>query len=171
MTRPATNLRDGRFTTTPPTLFTIGKSDIDCLKDLANFQHQIWDKMNFKLQMTSTPYPLKCSSHLDLLKPITVIVEAILVGRKTWQSGGVRKEERGQKNFKCHLLLIQQTNHNQTSQECFFGGPLSKRSKDLNYISNFDWCGIRKRNQMPKFLKLFFLISLFNSKILFRNVS
>ena len=36
------------------------------------------------------------------------------------------------------------TNFNQTSQECVFGGPLSKLFKDYNSIENFGCCGIRK---------------------------
>ena len=36
------------------------------------------------------------------------------------------------------------TNFNQTSQECSFGGPISKLFKDLNSIENFGCCGNRK---------------------------
>ena len=43
-----------------------------------------------------------------------------------------------------HLLLNHLTNFNQTSQECSFGGPLSKLFKDLNSIKNFGCCSNRK---------------------------
>ena len=53
-------------------------------------------------------------------------------------------------SFKHHLLLINRTYFNQTSQECSFGGPLSNLFKDLNSIENFGCSGIRNGAKCPK---------------------
>ena len=57
-------------------------------------------------------------------------------------------------SFKHHLLLNHRTNFIQTSQECSFGGPLSKVFKDFNSIENFGCCGIRKGEKCPNFKNL-----------------
>ena len=51
--------------------------------------------MNFKLQMTSTANPVKYSSHLDILKLMAVMVEAILIFRKhnNMAASGKRSKE------------------------------------------------------------------------------